>query len=95
MTYFNVFLRILRLGENTRILPYFITGLNVRNNSAEHSTTYRPITVITFTFAYLRLGICLGLLLCPLSVRKITQTTVDKFLQPFWQKWVLKQEIVD
>ena len=32
MTYFNVFLRILRLGENTRILPYFITGLNVRNN---------------------------------------------------------------
>ena len=34
MTHFNVFLRILRLGENTRILPYFITGLNVRNNYA-------------------------------------------------------------
>jgi len=38
MTYFNVFLRILRLGENTRILPYFITGLNVRNNYATSET---------------------------------------------------------
>jgi len=34
MTYFKVFLRILRLGEKYAYLPYFITGLNVPNNYA-------------------------------------------------------------
>jgi len=33
MTYFNVFYVFYVWGKNTRILPYFITGLNVRNNS--------------------------------------------------------------
>ena len=34
MTYFNVFLRILRLGEKYAYFTVFYNGLNVRNNYA-------------------------------------------------------------
>jgi len=37
MTYFNVFYV---WGKNTRILPYFITGLNVRNNYGKECNKY-------------------------------------------------------
>jgi len=49
LTYFYVFYV---WGKNTRILPYFITGLNVRNNSAPNcsnwlSIFWRPFLVVT------------------------------------------------